>query len=156
MLFITLGDGPMGQSPRPTNKPTDWCSQPCVLSTLHAPDPSRTPIEPTDPMRQRATQLSHFMVSLCHFAISSAIFWFWLVICSRVNHFAIVNSPILLQWTRSFLLQCSFILWFYQSFCYNKLNYFCYSELNHFDTLISHFMILSTILEILSSILLQC
>jgi hypothetical protein len=72
---------------------------------------------------------------------------------SKLSHFAIVNSAIievssviLLEWTQSFYyntqLCCAFII------------HFCYSKLGHFSTMISHFMILLVIFEILLDILL--
>jgi hypothetical protein len=58
-----------------------------------------------------------------HFSILLSYF-------SQLSHSATVNSVILLQWTQSL----------------------CYRELNHFALVLGHFMIFSSILEILSAI----
>jgi hypothetical protein len=97
MLFITLIDGLIDQSPGPTDQ------------VKHALDPTpraltRPPIEPTDPRASDPTQLSHFSLLISHITISSVIFWFRLVILlprqsfynNELNHSATVNSVILL------------------------------------------------------------
>jgi hypothetical protein len=158
------------------------------------------------PRAHEPVRLSHFPISLSYFAISSDIFWFWSVILlhsqtfcySELNHSSIVNSVILatmlsyfvilstvfLQWTHSFLLQCSdhpFLLqcsdhpFFYssQSFC-NLVNQFAIMNsacllrfsiilvnlvillqwIQPFATVLNHFMILPAIFATVDSVIL--
>jgi hypothetical protein len=61
--------------------------------------------------------------------------------CDFVSHFTRLNSIILIQWTQSFLLSCSIILWFYQPFFATVNLVIFYCELNHS---INHFTTVNT------------
>jgi hypothetical protein len=94
MLFITLGDGPIGPSPRPVSQPIIESTDPRnrtaparLSSSRSAPHATTEPIcstHPTEPTRPRSsrpiprvpilTRLRHFSLSLSHSTISSPIF----------------------------------------------------------------------------------
>jgi hypothetical protein len=93
------------------------------------------------------TWISHFPWSLSHSTI-----WFCY---NELNHFTSLNSSILLYWTQPFYLTkfshfCYIAQLFYDFATMNSVilwscQPFPYTELIHFATVLSHFVILSTI-----------
>jgi hypothetical protein len=164
-----------------TNQPIAQSSQPCTTDRVRAthhtcacgtipatrsfhptltrvPGPSRTSIELT---RVNRVDRPHTPMSPCDWAISAFTQSFGYIVnhfSILVSHFAILNSVILPQWTQSFLLQCSIILWFCQPFWHSELNHFYHSaHISHFSTVLSYFVtLLANLLYWTQPFLLYC